>query len=243
MLNSMEKQNEINPSMRSVLVDWLIQVHSELQLCEASLYLSFSIIDRYIESCQIKKKTFQLVGITSLFISSKLNDCDFKISVQMCSEYIDFSHTTDEVINMENSILTTLQWRVLVPTPYDFLEIFSCMIKSNCRLHRVAKYYLEKSCLDYNILLNYKYSDVSLCCLILASYTVDAISSGFPPGSIQAEVDIDSFSFVLPECVPMSSNQVKKLCGVIYSSSCSRFISQKGELLRSIDEKYNMFYI
>ena len=89
----------------------------------------------------------------------------------------------------------------------------------------------------------YKYLAVSLCCLILASYTVDAISSGFPPSSIQAEVDIDLFLFVIPECVRMSSNQMKKLCGVIYSSSCRRFISQKGELLRSIDEKYNMFYI
>ena len=45
----MDKQQDINEKMRSILVDWLIEVHLKFKLLPESLFLTINIIDRFIE--------------------------------------------------------------------------------------------------------------------------------------------------------------------------------------------------
>ena len=47
----MKNQPEINERMRLILIDWLIQVHLKFSLFQETLYLTISIIDRYLEVC------------------------------------------------------------------------------------------------------------------------------------------------------------------------------------------------
>lgn len=42
----MNKQPDITAGMRSILVDWLIEVADEFKLSSQTLYLSMSIVDR-----------------------------------------------------------------------------------------------------------------------------------------------------------------------------------------------------
>ena len=44
----MIQQPQINSEMRAELIDWLIQVHHIFTLCDETLYLTVSIIDRYL---------------------------------------------------------------------------------------------------------------------------------------------------------------------------------------------------
>ena len=44
----MNNQPEINEGMRAILVNWVVQVHLRLSLFEKTLYLTVSIIDRYL---------------------------------------------------------------------------------------------------------------------------------------------------------------------------------------------------
>jgi cyclin B len=44
----MNGQNEVNEKMRTILVDWLIQVHSRFHLLQETLYLTVSILDRFL---------------------------------------------------------------------------------------------------------------------------------------------------------------------------------------------------
>ena len=46
--NYMKKQPEINEKMRAILIDWLIQVHLRFGLLAETLYLTVTIIDRYL---------------------------------------------------------------------------------------------------------------------------------------------------------------------------------------------------
>ena len=39
----------IMPKMRSVLVDWLIQVHQQFNLLQETLYLTVAILDRFLQ--------------------------------------------------------------------------------------------------------------------------------------------------------------------------------------------------
>ena len=44
----MNAQPDINEKMRSVLVDWLVDVHRKFKLMQETLYLSVSLIDRVL---------------------------------------------------------------------------------------------------------------------------------------------------------------------------------------------------
>ena len=65
----MKKQPEINEKMRAILIDWLIQVHLRFGLLAETLYLTVTIIDRYLSVRQgtIKPQGFltTLVGAFS----------------------------------------------------------------------------------------------------------------------------------------------------------------------------------
>ena len=48
----LEHQTDINERMRCILIDWLIQVHNRFKLLQETLYLTVSIIDRFLSvSC------------------------------------------------------------------------------------------------------------------------------------------------------------------------------------------------
>jgi len=40
---------EITPKMRSVLVDWLVEVHQQFRLMQETLYLTIAIVDRFLQ--------------------------------------------------------------------------------------------------------------------------------------------------------------------------------------------------
>lgn len=40
---------EVTPKMRSVLIDWLIEVHQQFRLMQETLYLTVAIIDRFLQ--------------------------------------------------------------------------------------------------------------------------------------------------------------------------------------------------
>merc|ERR1719482_401348 len=44
----MDAQPEISANMRTVLIDWLVEVHMKHHLCLETLHLTVNIIDRYL---------------------------------------------------------------------------------------------------------------------------------------------------------------------------------------------------
>lgn len=40
---------EITERMRSLLIDWLVQVHSRFQLLQETLYLTVAVLDRFLQ--------------------------------------------------------------------------------------------------------------------------------------------------------------------------------------------------
>lgn len=70
----MSQQPEINDKMRSILIDWLIEVHLKFKLLPETLFITVSIIDRYLEKQKVSKSKLQLVGVTALFIAAKYEE-------------------------------------------------------------------------------------------------------------------------------------------------------------------------
>ncbi|CAL0305703.1 unnamed protein product [Lupinus luteus] len=71
LTNYMEKlQKDISPSMRAILIDWLVEVTEEYKLVPDTLYLTVNLIDRYLSASLIQKQRLQLLGVTCMLIAS-----------------------------------------------------------------------------------------------------------------------------------------------------------------------------
>ena len=158
--NYMDEQSEITERMRGILIDWLIEVHYKFGFTDETLYMTVSIIDRYLSSNQVTKKNLQLLGITSLFISCKHEEIDLpKIS--------DFTYITNnaynknEVIQMENDILKFLKFNLLYPSPIKFFEYLSLHFNFDKKMHMMGKYLMESFLLDIK---NIKYKASIIAC-------------------------------------------------------------------------------
>ena len=46
-------QKDINEKMRSILIDWLIDVHNKFQLIPETLFLTINLIDRFLDKKEI----------------------------------------------------------------------------------------------------------------------------------------------------------------------------------------------
>ena len=65
-------QNGITPQMRGILVDWLVEVQECFELYHETLYLGVKLLDHFLEKNSIQRDELQLVGATTLIISSKI---------------------------------------------------------------------------------------------------------------------------------------------------------------------------
>jgi len=72
--NYMTKQPDISHSMRSILVDWLVEVAEEYKLHTETLYLAVSYIDRFLSYMSVQRSKLQLVGTACMFIAAKYEE-------------------------------------------------------------------------------------------------------------------------------------------------------------------------
>ena len=66
----MKKQPDLTPSMRSILVDWLVEVSDEYKLHDETLHLAVSYIDRFLSQMSVLRGKLQLVGTAAMFIAA-----------------------------------------------------------------------------------------------------------------------------------------------------------------------------
>jgi cyclin B len=84
----MNTQTDINEKMRAILVDWIIEVHLKFKLLPETLFLTVSLIDRFLEKSVIMRTKLQLVGVTAMLIASKYEEI-------YAPEVRDFVYITD----------------------------------------------------------------------------------------------------------------------------------------------------
>lgn len=61
-MNFMEHQSDINSAMRTILVDWLIEVADEYKLNDETLFLCIQYIDRFLSTVNVTRSKLQLLG-------------------------------------------------------------------------------------------------------------------------------------------------------------------------------------
>ena len=123
--NVLEKHT-ITPQMRLKMVDWMVEIFTIIQTNDITFFTAVNIMDKYFLKSDIsyKPSDLHLIGICSIFISSKF--CDINpIRLKFLIEKIGHNKfNKEEIIQMEEKILNTLQYDMLKPTIFDFTTFF-----------------------------------------------------------------------------------------------------------------------
>ena len=142
-------QKEINEQMRSILIDWIIDVHYKFNFTDETLFMTVLIIDRYISYKSISKKKFQLLGITALLISCKHEE----IILPKIEDFIyitDNAYVKEDVFDMENDILDILSFNLIAPSPIKFYEYLALKFEFDKKKFLLGKYLMESFMVDIN---------------------------------------------------------------------------------------------
>jgi len=137
----------VTAKMRSVLIDWLIQVHLKFHLLQETLYLCIQIIDAFLQAQDVPKMQLQLVGVTAMFVASKYEEM-YVPAIEDFVYMTDNTYTKSEIRQMEINILKTLDFMFGKPLPLHFLRRFSKAGQADPKQHTLAKYFMELSLHD-----------------------------------------------------------------------------------------------
>lgn len=149
----LDDHNEITPKMRSILVDWLVQVHKRFRLQAETLYLTVSIMDRYLfTSKKVSKNDMQLIGVTSMMIACKYEEIyspEIDDFVYIC----DSAYDADQILKKELCIFEALDFNLGFPMSIQFLRRYSKTGQDvvDASQHALSKYFLELALMDYDL--------------------------------------------------------------------------------------------
>ncbi|XP_030044580.1 G2/mitotic-specific cyclin-B2 isoform X3 [Microcaecilia unicolor] len=157
---------EINERMRTILVDWLVQVHSRFLLLQETLYMSIAVLDRFLQVQPVSRKKLQLAGVTALLIASKYEE----IYAPEIGDFVyitDNAYSRDQIKEMEMIILRELNFELGRPLPLHFLRRASKSSDSDVEQHTLAKYLMELTLVDYDM-VHFLPSEIAAAALCLS---------------------------------------------------------------------------
>ncbi|XP_057441456.1 G2/mitotic-specific cyclin S13-7 [Lotus japonicus] len=171
----MSSQPDINVKMRSILVDWLVEVHRKFELMPETFYLTINIVDRFLSMKAVHRKELQLVGISSMLIASKYEE----IWAPEVNDFVlisDNAYVRQQVLVMEKTILNNLEWYLTVPTPYVFLvRYIKASTPSSKEMENMAFYLAELGMMHYPVVSSYSPSVIAASAVYAARCTLHRI--------------------------------------------------------------------
>lgn len=160
----------IKPSMRAILLDWLLQVSRSFRLSKGSFLLSMSIIDRYLACNRVSLKKLQLLTITAIFMAAKCEEVKLPKLSKYC-EMTDKSYTTDEMLSAEMAVLQSLEFRMSPPSHEIFLFEYLGVFRKEMNISMKRKPHIDADQMDNDEL--YRHNRL----LLQSSYEEDMVES------------------------------------------------------------------
>lgn len=163
----MESQTDITGKMRTILIDWMVEVHMKYKLRPETLHLTVNLVDRYLTKVQSTRKCLQLVGVCAMFIAAKFEE----INPPELHDWVyitDNAYKKEDLLNMECSMLATLGFQITVPTAAHFFEVLQKANGCNVVHRELAQYLLELSLLELRM-LQYTPSQLVSAALMLSN--------------------------------------------------------------------------
>ena len=231
-------QKEINEHMRSILIDWLIDVHYKFGFIDETLYMTVLIIDRYISYKPIQKAKFQLLGITALLLSCKHEE----IVLPKIEDFIyitDNAYKKTDVFDMENDILDVLNFSLLFPSPIKFYEYLALKFNFDKKKFLTGKYLMESFMVDLKY-VKYRASVIAAACvyIVMKYYKMENYKDVYNKKYYNLnENDINNKNFRTEVNV---KDCAKDICIFVDNINKSNFFSCKNKYASDKNEKVSL---
>ncbi|KAF3612543.1 Cyclin-A2-1 [Capsicum annuum] len=183
--NYMEKlQRDVTKGMRSILIDWLVEVSEEYRLVPDTLYLTVHLIDRFLSENYIEKQKLQLLGVTCMLIASKYEEICAPRVEEFCF-ITDNTYEKEEVVKMESRVLNFVGFQLAAPTTKNFLRRFVQAAQASyevpsVELEFMANYLAELTLAEYGF-LKFLPSVTAASAVFLARWTLDQSNHPWNP--------------------------------------------------------------
>ena len=138
----MKHQVELKWKMRSVLIDWVVQVHGRFNLLPETLFLTVNYIDRFLSRRKVSLSRFQLVGAVALFIAAKYEEINCP-TIQEVAYMADNAYSIEDFMKAERFMIDVLEFDLGWPGPMSFLRRTSKADDYDYETRTLAKYFLE----------------------------------------------------------------------------------------------------
>uniref|UniRef100_A0A8C9B199 G2/mitotic-specific cyclin-B1 n=1 Tax=Phocoena sinus TaxID=42100 RepID=A0A8C9B199_PHOSS len=132
--------HEVTGNMRAILIDWLVQVQMKFRLLQEIMYMTVSIIDRFMQDNCVPEKMLQLVGVTAMFIANKYEEM-YPPEIGDFAFVTDNTYTKYQIRQMEMKILRALNFSLGRPLPL-------CSLR---RASKIGEYLMELTMLNYRM--------------------------------------------------------------------------------------------
>ncbi|KFD54201.1 hypothetical protein M514_04978 [Trichuris suis] len=149
--NYMSEQDELDARMRSILVDWLVDVCLEFNFCQETLHVGVTLTDRFLAGMNVSKDKLQLVGVVGVMVASKLEEI-YPPKVKDFAAITDETYTVSEVLKMERIMLDFFHFKVHPPTVNEFIATYTHVSGSSTRTHFLAMYLGDMALQRYEFL-------------------------------------------------------------------------------------------
>jgi cyclin B len=147
----MKSQNDVNEKMRAILIDWLVEVHLKFKLVPETLFLTVNLIDRYLDKKVIMRNRLQLVGVTAMLIACKYEEI-YAPEVRDFVYITDKAYTKEEIFQMENDMLSILEYNITVPSSFRYMEVLNRYLKLEENAIMFCRYLLELFLIEYKMI-------------------------------------------------------------------------------------------
>ena len=227
IINFLKNQNEINSNIRSILIDWIIDVHLKFKLKEETLYMIIFIIDKYLSIEIISKNKFQLLGIASILIACKHEEIDIP-KINELIYITDNSYSKKDVIYMENEILKKLNFSLLYPSPLIFFELISLYLNFDKTKILMGKYLMESFLIDEKF-VKYKSSIISCACayVVMKFFKMENYQESYNKKWYLIEEENNLNDNIIKECARDICIFVDNINKTIFQSTYRKFSKEK----------------
>uniref|UniRef100_A0A1A9X494 Uncharacterized protein n=1 Tax=Glossina brevipalpis TaxID=37001 RepID=A0A1A9X494_9MUSC len=121
----------LQPRMRAILLDWLIEVCEVYKLHRETYYLAVDYLDRYLSTQKNVQKThLQLIGITCLFVAAKVEEI-YPPKIGEFAYVTDGACEESDILKHEILLLQALQWNISPLTAIGWLGVYMQLNVSN----------------------------------------------------------------------------------------------------------------
>ena len=109
--NYLNYQPDLSIKKRFILLDWIMEVSSQLHFKRKTYYFCLNLIEMYFSKCIVNTDQIQLVGIACLLISAKNEEITIP-SLTYFAKACDDYYSKSQILNQEYIILKALNWKI-----------------------------------------------------------------------------------------------------------------------------------